>query len=69
VRRIIVQPHLLFRGHVEDQVTDAVAEGRGRRPDIEWIQVSRLGADPLVAQALGRRVTQVLGAQSLSRQG
>ena len=69
VRRIIVQPHLLFRGHVEDQVTDAVAEGRGRRPDIEWIQVSRLGADPLVAQALGRRVTQVLAAQSLSRQG
>lgn len=69
VRRIIVQPHLLFRGHVEDQVDDAVADGRRRRPDVEWIQVARLGADPLVAQALCRRVTQVLAAQSLSRQG
>ena len=69
VRRIIVQPHLLFRGHVEDQVSDAVADGRRRRPDVEWIHVARLGADPLVARALGRRVTQVLGAQSLSRQG
>lgn len=73
VRRIIVQPHLLFRGHVEDQVNDAVASGRVQRPDIEWIQVPRLGADPLVARALARRVTQVADAEntteSLSRQG
>jgi len=73
VRRIIVQPHLLFRGHVEDQVTDAVASGRERRPGVEWIQVPRLGADPLVARALARRVTQIADAEnateSLSRQG
>lgn len=73
VRRIIVQPHLLFRGHVEDQVNEAVASGRVQRPDIEWIQVPRLGADPLVARALARRVTQVADAEntteSLSRQG
>ena len=69
VRRIVVQPHLLFRGHVEDQVTEAVAVGRGRRPDVEWIQVPRLGADPLVARALCRRVTQIVEAESLSRQG
>jgi len=69
VRRIIVQPHLLFRGHVEDQVTEAVAIGRGRRPGVEWIQVPRLGADPLVARALCRRVTQIAEAESLSRQG
>jgi len=69
VRRIVVQPHLLFRGHVEDQVSDAVADGRRRRPDVEWVQVSRLGADPLVARALAHRVEQVLGVESLSRQG
>lgn len=73
VRRIIVQPHLLFRGHVEDQVNEAVASGRVRRPDVEWIQVPRLGADPLVARALARRVMQVADAEntteSLSRQG
>lgn len=69
VRRIVVQPHLLFRGHVEDQVNDAVAVGRRQRPDVEWVQVSRLGADPLVARALARRVEQVLEGESLSRQG
>lgn len=66
VRRIIVQPHLLFRGHVEDQVADAVARGRARRPDLEWVQAARLGADPLVAKAIVRRIVE---AESLSRQG
>jgi sirohydrochlorin cobaltochelatase len=69
VRRILVQPHLLFRGHVEDQVTAAVAEGRRLRPDLEWVQVPRLGADPLVARAAAARVGEVLRAESLSRQG
>ena len=52
VRRVIVQPHLLFRGHVEEQVNAAVDRGRRDHPGIEWVQVRRLGADPLVAQAL-----------------
>lgn len=52
VRRVVVQPHLLFRGHVEDQVTAAVDRARLEHPDIEWVQVRRLGADPLVARAL-----------------
>lgn len=69
VRRIVVHPHLLFRGHVEDQVTDAVAAARRRRPDLEWIQVARLGADPLVARALVRRATEAAAAESLSRHG
>jgi sirohydrochlorin cobaltochelatase len=69
VRRIVVQPHLLFRGHVEDQVTAAVAEGRRLRPDLEWVQVPRLGADPLVARAAASRVAEVLRGESLSRQG
>ena len=52
VRRVVVQPHLLFRGHVEEQVTAAVARGRQAHPGIEWVQVGRLGADRLVARAL-----------------
>jgi sirohydrochlorin cobaltochelatase len=52
VRRVIVQPHLLFRGHVEEQVSAALARARQAHPAVEWVQVARLGADPLVAQAV-----------------
>lgn len=55
VRRIIVQPHILFRGHVEEQITSAVEEAQQRHPEIDWIQVPRLGADRLVAEALAER--------------
>jgi len=69
VRRIVVQPHLLFHGHVEDQVTAAVAQGRDRRPDVEWVQVERLGPDPLVAAALVDRAFAAAAPESVSRQG
>lgn len=55
VRRIIVQPHLLFRGHVEDQVIAAIDVGRARRPDMEWVRAARLGPDSLVATAVVAR--------------
>ncbi len=59
VRMIMMQPHLLFRGHVEEQVVAAMDTGRARRPDLTWVQVPRLGADPLVARALvGRTLEQ-----------
>jgi sirohydrochlorin cobaltochelatase len=59
IRRVVVQPHLLFRGHVEEQVTAAVDRGRREHPEIEWVQVQRLGADPLVARALVDRVAAI----------
>lgn len=62
VRRIVVQPHLLFRGHVEDQVTAAVDAARLARPDLEWIQPARLGAEPPVARALIDRFVEALAA-------
>jgi len=55
VRQVLVQPHLLFHGHVEDQVSAAVEEARRQRPDIGWVQVGRLGPDPLVARAVVER--------------
>jgi sirohydrochlorin cobaltochelatase len=52
VRRVVVQPHLLFQGHVLDQVSAAVARGKRLRPDLEWVEVARLGAHPRVAAAV-----------------
>lgn len=59
LRSILVQPRILFRGHVEEQVTAAVNEARRRHAGFEWVQVPRLGADRPVAQALVERVCEV----------
>lgn len=59
VRRVVVQPHLLFRGHVEEQVTALVAAARGRHPALEWLTVARLGPDPLVVRAVIERAAEV----------
>lgn len=60
IRRIIVQPHLLFRGHVEEQVAGAVATAQASCPALEWITVSRLGPDPLVVCAVIDRAAAAL---------
>ncbi|MFM9197937.1 MAG: hypothetical protein ACKOWG_19795 [Planctomycetia bacterium] len=41
-------------------MTRAVEEGRRAHPGIEWVQVDRLGADPLVARAVVDRATEVM---------
>ena len=66
VKRVVVQPHLLFHGHVEEQVTAAVARARQAYPGIEWVQVSRLGADPLVARVLIDRAAAAFPSTSTS---
>lgn len=55
VRRVVVQPHLLFRGHVEEQVEESIRQARARHPQVEWVQVQRLGATDCVARALIER--------------
>lgn len=55
VRTVVVQPHLLFRGHVEDQVAAAIDVVRANRPGLRFERVARLGPDPLVARALAAR--------------
>jgi len=62
IRRIIVQPHLLFRGHVEEQVAAAVTAARAARPGLEWLTVARLGPDPLVARAVIERAVEASAA-------
>jgi sirohydrochlorin cobaltochelatase len=59
-RRVLVQPHLLFRGRVEEQVREAVELARSRHPSIEWVVVPRLGAEPEVARALVARAVEAL---------
>jgi sirohydrochlorin cobaltochelatase len=66
-RRVVVQPHLLFHGHVQEQVTAAVDRWRAARPEIEWVQVERLGADGAVAAALVDRAGEA--ARLETRQG
>jgi sirohydrochlorin cobaltochelatase len=60
-RRVVVQPHLLFRGHVEQQVTAAVSRWQARCPEIDWVPVARLGADCHVAAALVSRARDAAG--------
>jgi len=55
-----VQPHLLFRGHVEEQVAAAVARARERHPAVEWLVAARLGAEPEVAEALVARIAEAI---------
>jgi sirohydrochlorin cobaltochelatase len=60
VSRIIVQPHLLFRGHVEEQVAVSVAAARAQWPGLEWLTVPRLGPDPLVVRAVIERASEAM---------
>jgi sirohydrochlorin cobaltochelatase len=63
IRRIIVQPHLLFRGHVEEQVAAAVTVAQANWPELEWLAAARLGPDPLVVRAvIDRAAEAVAGA-------
>jgi len=57
-RRVLVQPHLLFRGRVEEQVEAAVELARARHPAIKWAIVPRLGAEPEVARAVVARAVE-----------
>ncbi len=68
-RRVVVQPHLLFHGHVEDQVSAAVARARATWPAVEWVAVARLGADDRVARALVDRVRAAAGPAAGRRGG
>lgn len=68
-RRVVVQPHLLFHGHVEEQVSAAVARTRAAWPGIDWVAVGRLGPDPQVARALVDRAWEVAAGPNEARTG
>ncbi len=55
-RRIVVQPHLLFRGQLIDRLQDAVDEARRRYPEKQWLAAPHLGAAPEVVELLASRL-------------
>lgn len=64
ISRVVVQPHLLFRGHVEHSVGEAVARARLRASGVEWLLARRLGAGFAVADALLGRALDALRSQA-----
>lgn len=62
VRRVVVHPHLLFHGHVEEQVAARVDRARREHAGVEWAVVPRLGADDAVARAIADRAEEAMTA-------
>jgi sirohydrochlorin cobaltochelatase len=52
VRRVVVQPHLLFPGRLRTTIQSAVEGWRASRPRIEWVVPGPLGPDWRVAAAV-----------------
>jgi sirohydrochlorin cobaltochelatase len=50
IRRIVVQPHLLFQGRLVREVGRQTLERAVRRPDLEWFMADHLGpADEVIS--------------------
>jgi sirohydrochlorin cobaltochelatase len=74
VRRVIVQPHLLFGGLILDGLRNAVKAIARKSPNTEWLLTDRLGPTELVARAIVERIdsarkSQVLAATNLAHRG
>jgi sirohydrochlorin ferrochelatase len=55
VRRVVVQPHLLFAGVLVDRVDALVARYRRAHSEVEWLVARHLGPTAAVASALVER--------------
>ena len=60
LRRVIVQPHLLFDGLLLADIRSAVAACREQHPETQWLLADRLGPTPLVCDAILERVQQAV---------
>jgi sirohydrochlorin ferrochelatase len=60
MRRIVVQPHLLFGGVLLDRIRARVARRAEHHPRIEWLVSEHLGPSPHVARAVVARATATL---------
>ncbi|MDZ4821051.1 MAG: sirohydrochlorin chelatase [Planctomycetota bacterium] len=52
LRRIVVQPHLLFAGQLLTEIRQSVNDFAIRYPDRQWIMTAHLGPEPELAAAL-----------------
>ena len=55
-RRVVVQPHLLFRGELLARINRTVAGFADEHPQIEWTVAPHLGPDKLAAEAVAERI-------------
>ncbi len=58
VKRVVVQPHLLFQGRLFDAIGRLVSEAAGRNPEVQFSLGDYLGPNAPVAAALVRRLEQ-----------
>ena len=56
LKRIVVQPHLLFRGLVLEEIRSTVARWQERQPEVEWIVTAHLGPEQEVVEAVVDRI-------------
>jgi sirohydrochlorin cobaltochelatase len=55
VKRIVVQPHLLFRGAVLDEVHAAVVHWQAKCPSVDWVTCAHLGPEQELVDAVVER--------------
>ncbi|GAB6187096.1 sirohydrochlorin chelatase [Thermopirellula anaerolimosa] len=61
--RVIVQPHLLFRGLLERELRAKVAQRAQQRPDITWVVTDVLGPDSTLADSLAANISAAITPQ------
>ena len=66
VRRIIVQPHLLFGGDLVRYVTQSTREIAHQFPQKEWLTAGHLGPHRLLVEAILDQLANLLGALTRS---
>lgn len=52
---VLVQPHLLFEGKLNQAILDQTQAVAGRHPSLQWLTSGYLGPDPLLADAIAKR--------------
>lgn len=52
---VVVQPHLLFEGKLNQAILNQTKEAAGRHPSLQWLTSGYLGPDPLLADAIASR--------------
>ncbi|MAI72944.1 MAG: sirohydrochlorin chelatase [Rhodopirellula sp.] len=52
---VVVQPHLIFEGKLNQAILDQTKLAASRYPSLQWLTSAYLGPDPLLANAIANR--------------
>jgi len=52
---VVVQPHLLFEGKLNEAILNQTKKAADRHPSLQWLTSGYLGPDPLLANAIANR--------------